>query len=248
MATGVTISALDQNRILAPLPAADRTRLAAAFEPYRSDHEILVDAGGTITHAYFPSLGLISVVAALKSGRRAEVATVGREGMAGLPLFLGSHTSLYEIVSQVAGHGLRMPAAVLADEIARSPALRTRMLRYTELRMAMLGQTAACNAAHRIAARLARWLLLSQDSVDGDTFVLTHEFLSHMLGAERPSVTLAAGTLQKRGLITYRRGTVRIKDRDLLERTACECYEIVRREGARLMDVAGPASTGLAAL
>jgi CRP-like cAMP-binding protein len=210
------------------------------FEPYRSDHEVLVDAGGTISHAYFPSTGLISVVAALKNGRRAEVATVGREGMAGLPLFLGSKTSLYEVVSQVAGHGLRMPAAAFNDELARSPALRTRMLRYSELRMAMLGQTAACNAAHHIAARLARWLLLSQDSVEGDTFVLTHEFLSHMLGAERPSVTLAAGALQKRGLITYRRGSVRIKDRGQLERAACECYEVVRREGVRLMETARP--------
>jgi CRP-like cAMP-binding protein len=240
MATGVTLSDLDRNRVLAALPLADRTRLAAAFEPYVSDHQVLVDAGGAISHAYFPAMGLISVVAALKNGRRAEVATVGREGMAGLPLFLGSSTSLYEVVSQVAGHGLRMPAAVFSDELARSPALRTRMLRYSELRMAMLGQTAACNAAHRIGARLARWLLLSQDSVDGDTFVLTHEFLSHMLGAERPSVTIAAGALQKRGLITYRRGTVRIKDRAGLERAACECYGIVRREATRLMESARP--------
>jgi CRP-like cAMP-binding protein len=231
---------LDHNRVLAPLPAADRARLAAALEPYTSDHQVLVDPGGAISHAYFPTNGLISVVAALKNGRRAEVATVGREGMAGLPLFLGSRTSLYEVVSQVAGHGLRMPAAVFTDELTRSAALRTRLLRYSELRMAMLGQTAACNAAHRIGARLARWLLLSQDSVDGDSFVLTHEFLSHMLGAERPSVTLAAGALQKRGLITYTRGSVRIKDRAQLERAACECYEIVRRESVRLMETASP--------
>lgn len=236
MATGVTVSDLDQNRVLAPLPMADRTRLAAALEPYQSDHQVLVVAGGTISHVYFPSVGMISLVAALKSGRRAEVATIGREGMAGLPLFLGSNTSLYEIVSQVAGHGLRLPAAVFADEVTRSPALRARMLRYSELRMAMLGQTAACNAAHRIGPRLARCLLLSQDSVEGDIFVLTHEFLSHMLGAERPSVTLAAGALQKRGLITYRRGSVRVKDRAGLERAACECYDIVRREAIRLME------------
>jgi CRP-like cAMP-binding protein len=233
---GVTITDLDQNQVLAPLPAADRARLAAAFEPYTSDHEVFVDAGGTISHTYFPSRGLISIVAALKNGRRAEVATVGREGMAGLPIFLGSHTSLYEIVSQVAGHGLRMPAAAFTDEVARSSALRTRLLRYSELRMAMLGQTAACNAAHRIGARLARWLLISHDSVDGDTFVLTHEFLSHMLGAERPSVTLAAGALQKGGSITYRRGQVAVKDRGQLERSACECYAVVRREVTRLIE------------
>jgi CRP-like cAMP-binding protein len=240
MATGVTVSDLDQNRVLAPLPMADRARLAAAFEPYESDHQILVEAGGAISHAYFPSHGLISVVAALKNGRRAEVATVGREGMAGLPLFLGSPTSLYEVVSQVAGHGLRMPAAAFTDAVTSSPSLRARLMRYSELRMAMLGQTAACNAAHRIVARLARWLLLSQDSVEGDTFVLTHEFLSHMLGAERPSVTLAAGVLQKRGLITYRRGTVHIKDRAALEKAACECYGVVRREATRLMETGRP--------
>jgi len=240
MATGVTLGDLDHNRVLAPLPLADRTRLAAAFEAYRSDHEVLVDAGGAISHTYFPSLGLISVVAAMKDGHRAEVATVGREGMAGLPLFLGSTMSLYEIVSQVAGHGLRMPAATFTAELARSAALRTRLLHYSELRMAMLGQTAACNATHRIVARLARWLLLSLDSVDSDTFVLTHEFLSHMLGAERPSVTLAAGALQKRGLITYRRGSVRVKDRAGLERAACECYAVVRRETVRLMESSRP--------
>jgi len=240
MATGVTAADLDQNHVLAPLPAADRVRLAAAFEPYRSDHEVFVDAGGSISHAYFPFEGLISVVAALNNGRRAEVATVGREGMAGLPLFLGSHTSLYEVISQVAGHGLRMPAAAFTDEVARSPALRTRLLRYSELRMAMLGQTAACNAAHHIGARLARWLLISHDSVNGDNFVLTHEFLSHMLGAERPSVTLAAGALQKRGCITYRRGSVVVKDREQLERSSCECYGIVRREMTRLIEAPRP--------
>jgi CRP-like cAMP-binding protein len=240
MATGVTVSDLDHNRVLAPLPIADRTRLATAMEAYESDHQVLVRPGAVISHVYFPSFGLISVVAALKGGARAEVATVGREGMAGLPVFLGSATSLYEVVSQIAGRGLRMTAAAFSDELTRSPALRTRMLRYSELRMAMLGQTAACNAAHRIEARLARWLLLSQDSVDGDTFVLTHEFLSHMLGAERPSVTLAAGALRKRGLVTYRRGLVHILDRAGLESAACECYQVVRRETRRLMETAAP--------
>src|SRR5438552_3142396 len=103
------------------------------------------------------------------------------------------------------------------------------------LRMAMLGQTAACNAAHPIRSRLARWLLISHDSVKGDAFVLTHEFLSHMLGAERPSVTVAAGVLQKSGAVTYKRGEVRVLDRPKLERASCECYGIVRRESERLM-------------
>jgi len=235
MAIGVPAIALDGNRVFAGLPTADRTRIAARIEPYRSDHEILVPAGGTITHAYFPTGGLISVVAALKDGKRAEVATAGREGMTGLPLFLGSRTSLYEVVSQVSGGGFRLDADAFLDEVARSPSLRERLLRYSELRMAMLGQTAACNAAHPIRARLARWLLISHDSVRGDMFVLTHEFLSHMLGAERPSVTVAAGVLQKSGAVTYKRGEVRILDRPKLERASCECYGIVRRESDRLM-------------
>jgi CRP-like cAMP-binding protein len=138
-------------------------------------------------------------------------------------------------VSQVAGEGVRLDAAAFLEELARSASLRARLLRYSELRMAMLGQTAACNAAHSIKARLARWLLISHDSVDGDIFVLTHEFLSHMLGAERPTITVAAGTLQKTGAVTYRRGEVRILDRKKLERMACECYGIVRRETERLM-------------
>src|SRR5216683_1721691 len=203
MATGVPLKALAGNRILAVLPAADRARIASRMEPYQSDHQILVPAGGTIGQTYFPTTGLISVVAALMDGKRAEVATVGMEGMSGLPLFLGSRTSLYEVVSQVSGQGFRLGAEEFLDEVARSPSLRARLLRYSELRMAMLGQTAACNAAHQIRARLARWLLISHDSVEGDTFVLTHEFLSHMLGAERPTVTVAAGALQKAGAVTY---------------------------------------------
>src|SRR5216117_2293871 len=116
MATGVPLSALDGNRILSVLPAADRARIAARMEPYRSDHQILVPAGGTITHAYFPTEGLISVVAALNDGKRAEVATAGNEGMSGLPLFLGSRTSLYEVVSQVSGQGVRLAAAAFLEE------------------------------------------------------------------------------------------------------------------------------------
>ena len=156
--------------------------------------------------------------------------------MAGLPLFFGSKTSLYEIVSQVSGHGLRMRAKPFVEEVERSAALRARLLRYAEASIAMLGQTAACNSAHRSRQRLARWLLISHDAVDGDEFVLTHEFLSNMLGVERPTVTLAANALQKSGVITYRRGAVRVKDREKLERVACECYATVRREVDRLMD------------
>ena len=236
MPIGVAVAALDGNRVLGPLPQGERTRLAALMTPYRSDHEILVRAGGTIEQAWFPTSGLISVVAALRDGKRAEIATVGREGMAGLPLFLGSRTSLYEIVAQVSGDGVRLGAEDFLREVERSSALRTRMLKYSEARLAMTGQTAACNAAHPIRARLARWLLISRDSVDGDRFELTHEFLSTMLGAERPSVTVAAGALQRSGAITYRRGAVHVLDRSKLERTACECYGIVRGEVDRLMD------------
>lgn len=241
MATGVPPSALAGNRVLGPLPETDRARIAQSLTAYRSDHEVLVPAGGTIEHAWFPVNGLISVVAALKDGKRAEIATVSREGMAGLPLFLGSRTSLYEITAQVSGEGFRIPADALLREIERSPGLRTRLLKYSEARMAMLGQTAACNAAHPIRSRLARWLLISHDSVEGDKFELTHEFLSTMLGAERPTVTVAAGALQKTGTITYKRGDVNVLDRARLEKAACECYGIVRREMDRLMnDGTGP--------
>lgn len=241
MAIGVPVPQLDGNRVLGPLPEAERARLAARFEAYALAHETLVEPGGPIAHAYFPLTGMISVVAALQSGQRAEIATVGREGFAGLPLFLGSPTSVHEVTSQVAGTGLRMAAATFADESQRNPAFRSRLLRYTELRTVMLGQTAACNATHRIAARLARWLLLSQDSVRDDEFDLTHEFLSQMLASERPSVTLAAGALQRKGLITYRRGTVTVRDRAGLEKAACECYGVVRRERIRLMENGTPA-------
>jgi CRP-like cAMP-binding protein len=236
MATGVPLSALEDNRILRVLPLTERIKLAERLEPYTSRHETLMTPGGRVDYGYFPSHGLISIVAALKNGDRAEIATVAREGMAGLPLVLGSGTSVHEVISQVAGSGLRMRAEWLVDELERRPAFKARLLRYAEARMVMLGQTAACNATHRITARLARWLLISHDSVDGDVFVLTHEFLSQMLAAERPTVTVAAGALQKSGAITYRRGQVQVKDRDKLERASCECYGVVRREVDRLLD------------
>jgi hypothetical protein len=193
----------------------------------------LVQAGGTINYVCFRRWD--DSVSPPEGRRQAGSRQSDADGGPAVPRF---ECGLYEIVSQVAGTGLRMPAAVFTDELSRSPAF-ARLLRYSELRPCSDRRRRA--ARHRIGPRLARWLLLSQDSVDGANFVLTHEFLSHMLGAERPSVTLAAGGLQKRGLITYRRGSVQVKDRAGLERASCECYDIVRREASRLMENGSPA-------
>jgi CRP-like cAMP-binding protein len=178
---------------------------------------------------------MISVVAVMDDGGQVEVATVAREGMAGLPVFLGSPVSIHRVISQVAGDGMSLSAADLLSETARGDRLCTNLLRYTQVRLAMTGQTAACIGAHPIRARLARWLLISHDSVVGDAFTLTQEFLSHMLGAQRTSITAAAHALNGDGLISYHRGAVRILDRARLERAACECYGLVRAETLRLI-------------
>ncbi len=236
----ITAADLEQNAVLAALPMADRERVAARLQPYLLKHEIVTEVGMPFRYAYFPTSGLISIVAELRRGAEVEVGTVGHEGMAGLPLFLGSNVSDYRVVSQIAGAGFRMPASRLAAEIAASDALREALLRYTELRLVMLGQTAACNRAHEMGARIARWLLICHDSVAGDGFALTQEFLAQMLGTRRPTVTVAAAALQRAGVITYRRGAVTILDRSALEDAACECYATVVAAKKRLMSSPRP--------
>jgi CRP-like cAMP-binding protein len=192
-----------------------------------------------ITAVHFPETGWVSMLATLDNGDAAEVGLVGREGMVGLPLLLGTDRSPFEAMVQAGGNALRLSAEAFGQALDHSAALRTMLLRYTLAFNVQVAQTAACNGRHQIEQRLARWMLMAHDRSEGDGFPMTHEFLSMMLGVRRAGVTVAAGVLQRAGLIRYERGRMTVTDRDGLEAGACDCYDQVRREYERLFGRAG---------
>ncbi|MFC7543658.1 Crp/Fnr family transcriptional regulator [Siccirubricoccus deserti] len=196
---------------------------------------VLLGADQEIDAVYFPETCMISMIAALDGGDAAEVGLVGREGMVGIPLLLGSDRSPTEAMCQGSGIALRLSTSAFREEMDRSLVLRTTLLRYAQAFLEQVTQTAACNGRHLLEQRLARWMLMAHDRAEGDAFQMTHEFLAMMLGVRRAGISVAAGTLQKAGLIRYERGRMLIADRPGLEHASCECYGVVRRAYDRLV-------------
>ena len=186
--------------------------------------EVLCEAGPDTAHVYFPTGSFISLVAQVDAHPALEIGMVGREGMVGAQLVLGVAASPLRALVQGAGHAWRMAAAGFENTLARSPALRQELNRYLFVLLAQTASSAGCLHFHQIGPRLARWLLLTQDRANGDSFRVTHEFLAFMLGVRRVGVTVAAGELQRRGFISYRRGHVQVLDRVGLQAVACSCY------------------------
>src|SRR3954467_7400222 len=178
------------------------------------------------------------MLAYLEDGDAAEVGLGGREGFVGLPVLLGADHDDIEAMVQAPGTALRINAQVFREELERIPAFRTLLLRYALVHHGQVVRTAACNGRHHTDQRLARWLLMAHDRSQGDDFPMTHEFLSMMLGVRRAGITVAAGTLQKAGLIRYNRGRIEVTDRPGLESVSCDCYGIVRRASDRLFGMA----------
>jgi CRP-like cAMP-binding protein len=216
------------NWLLAALPAEEYGRLAARLErvplPLR---KVLIEPNEPITHAYFPTAGVISMVSPMPDGV-VEVGTVGREGMAGVPILLHAEATSTRAFVQVAGSALRMAADDLRAAVRGSPVLERVLFRYVQALFGQVAQTAACNRLHALEERCARWILMTADRADGPTLELTQQFLAEMLGTHRPAVTLAAGALQKAGLIQYSRGKVTVVDRAGLEAASCGCYALIR--------------------
>ncbi|HLY65138.1 MAG TPA: Crp/Fnr family transcriptional regulator [Chloroflexota bacterium] len=189
--------------------------------------------GEPFRHVWFPLSGVVSLVVLMKDGRGVDAATVGFEGMVGAPVVLG--TELSQVTVQIEGEALRVPAPEFCQLLQQDPALRDVLLRYIDVLLTQALRSTGCNRLHGVEERLARWLLTTHDWVWRDQFHLTQDFLALMLGVRRPSVTVAAGALQQKGMITYRRGDVAILDREALERTSCEDYEAIRDAFERLL-------------
>jgi len=224
------------NGLLAALPPEDLARLRPSLQTVELPFDqTLFPADATVDAVLFPESGMVSLLATLEDGEQVEVGIVGREGMVGLPLIFGDDRSLVEARVQLEGTALRMDAAALRDGMGASAALRHVLLRYVLALHSQVTLTAGCNARHAIEQRLARWLLIAHDRAEADEFAMTHEFMAMMLGVRRPGVSLAAGILQKAGLIHYVRGRMAVTDRAGLEAASCECYHTVQREFARLL-------------
>ncbi len=225
-ATGKPVS----NKILLSISDSEYNSLRPHLEYLRlPNHLVLHEAGGRLEFACFPNRGLISLVVVMKDGKTAEAGVVGNEGFTGAPAVVGLSRSPLRAVVQVAGDGFRVKAGALQNTLESTPHLQMILNRYAAIRGMQVAQTAACNRLHDIKQRLARWLLMTQDRVDSGALPITHDFLATMLGTDRPTVSLAAGALQKKGLIEYTRGAVKILNRKKLEDSACECYGIIRQ-------------------
>jgi CRP-like cAMP-binding protein len=227
------------NRLLAALPAEDYHRLQSSLQWVSlSLKTVLQKQGESVEHVYFPGRGICSVVTLMNNGEMVEVVAVGEEGMIGVSAVFGPGPAPAEVFVQIPCDAQRMTVGAFAAEMDSHGALYGVMMRYAQVYLSSIVQTAACNGLHSVEERLARWLLITHDCVGSDQFPLTQEFLAIMLGVHRPTVTLAAGALQKGGLITYRHGKIRIVQRAALEAVSCECYQAVRERYARLLPFA----------
>ena len=225
-----------KNQLLAQLPAAEWQRCESQLEPVDlSLGQVLYESGSTMSHVYFPTTAIVSLLYVMEDGGSAEIAVVGNEGIVGVSLFMGGESTPSRAVVQSAGVGFRMRSRALLDEFNRAGPVLHLLLRYTQALITQMAQTAVCNRHHSLDQQLCRWLLLSMDRLEGPNLVMTQELIANMLGVRREGVTKAALKLQQAGLIQYARGRVTVLDRVGLEARTCECYSVVRQEYDRLL-------------
>lgn len=224
------------NRLLAALPDAEWQRWQAQLEPVALPlGKVLYESGSRLSHVYFPTSAIVSLLYVLENGASAEIAVVGMEGLIGIALFMGGGTTPSRAVVQSAGQGFRLQAAAMQAEFDRGGVVMHLLLRYTQALITQMTQTAVCNRHHALDQQLCRWLLLSLDRLPGHDLVMTQELIGNMLGVRREGVTESARKLQAAGLISYARGRITVLDRAGLEARTCECYGVVKKEYDRLL-------------
>lgn len=224
------------NQLLAALPPAEWLRWQPQLESVDMPlGQVLYESGSTLSHVYFPTTAIVSLLYVMENGASAEIAVVGHEGIVGISLFMGGESTPSRAVVQSAGLGLRLEAQTIKDEFNRSGAVMHLLLRYTQALITQMAQTAVCNRHHSLDQQLCRWLLLSLDRLPGNDLVMTQELIANMLGVRREGVTEGARKLQEAGLIRYARGRITVLDRPGLERRTCECYGVVKKEYDRLL-------------
>ena len=227
---------ITQNHLLAALPQAEWQRWLPLYESVDMPLGlVLYESGDTLSHVYFPTSSIVSLLYVMESGASAEIAVVGNDGLVGISLFMGGESTPSRAVVQSAGAGIRIPAQVIKDEFNRSGPVMHLLLRYTQALITQMAQTAVCNRHHSLDKQLCRWLLLSLDRLPGNHLVMTQELIANMLGVRREGVTEAAQKLQDAGLIRYARGHITVLDRPALESRTCECYAVVKKEYDRLL-------------
>jgi CRP-like cAMP-binding protein len=225
-----------QNRLLAALPDGEWDRWAPHLEPVDMPlGKVLYESGSRLSHVYFPTTSIVSLLYVMEDGASAEIAVVGNEGIVGISLFMGGESTPSRALVQSAGKGFRLKADLMLQEFNRAGPVLHLLLRYTQALITQMSQTAVCNRHHSLDKQLCRWLLLSLDRLHSKELVMTQELIANMLGVRREGVTEAAGNLQDDGLIRYQRGHITVLDRAGLERRTCECYAVVKKEYDRLL-------------
>ena len=224
--------------MLAALPDAESQRWLSLLEPVDLPlGEVLYESGTTLSHVYFPTTAIISLLYVMENGASAEIAVVGKEGIVGISLFMGGESTSSRAVVQSAGKGFRLKAESMKLEFNRAGPVLHLLLRYTQALITQMSQTAVCNRHHSLDQQLCRWLLLSLDRLEGNQLMMTQELIANMLGVRREGVTEGALKLQHAGLIQYARGHITVLDRAALEERSCECYAVVKKEYDRLLPV-----------
>lgn len=224
------------NDLLASLPHAEWARIGPELEAVELPlGKVLYESGATMSHVYFPTTAIVSLLYVMEDGASAEIAVVGHEGVVGVAIFMGGETTPSRAVVQSAGQGYRLRASVIKDEFHHSGPVMHLLLRYTQALITQMAQTAVCNRHHSLDQQLCRWLLLSLDRLSGSELVMTQELIANMLGVRREGVTEAALKLARLGLIRYARGHITVLDRPALEGRVCECYAVVKKEYDRLL-------------
>jgi CRP-like cAMP-binding protein len=225
-----------QNHLLAALPISVQERWLPQLEFVQMPlGGVMYEAGATLSHVYFPTSSIVSLLYVMEDGASAEIAVVGNEGIVGISLFMGGESTPSRAVVQSAGYGFRLKSAILKDEFNHAGPVLHLLLRYTQALITQMAQTAVCNRHHSLDQQLCRWLLLSLDRLAGDELLMTQELIANMLGVRREGVTEGAMKLQHAGLIRYARGRISVLDRAGIERRTCECYAVVKKEYDRLL-------------